>query len=111
MSCNVQNEGIIQAPSFKCKTRQDKNCISSSELQLWKERCHAMENILCYGEIFPMPNIIKEYRNMSDFYLQQLAKEIEIYRFNTEERNNLLDFLNYLRSITDEIEDMLFVEH
>lgn len=44
-------------------------------------------------------------------YLIQLAKEIEIYRFCEDERSNLIDFLEYLHSVTQEIEDMIFIEH
>ena len=48
---------------------------------------------------------------MSDFYLLQLIKEIEIYRVSSNERDELLDFVNYLHSVTSEIEDMLIIEH
>lgn len=74
-------------------------------------RCHILEHILRYGEISPMSNIIEEYKSMSNFYLQQLIKEVEIYRSSSTERSQLLDFLHYLRSVTCEIEDILIVEH
>lgn len=74
-------------------------------------RCRILEHILRYGEISPMSNIIEEYKSMSSFYLQQLIKEVEIYRSSSFERSQLFDFLNYLRSVTREIEDILIVEH
>lgn len=82
-----------------------------TSVQFLQNRCQFLEHILCYSEISPMNNIIKDFEFMSDFYLHQLAKEIEIYRFSSDERSQLLDFLSYLRSVTREIEDMLFVRH
>ena len=75
-----------------------------------KNRCHILEHILRYGEISPMSNIIHDFKSMSDFYMHQLVKEIEIYRSSADERSQLIDFLNYLRSVTREIEDILIVE-
>lgn len=47
---------------------------------------------------------------MSNFYLTQLVTEIEIYRFNSEERSKLLEFVDYLYSVTNEIEDLLLIK-
>ena len=47
-------------------------------------------------DISLMPHIIEEYKAMSTYYLQQLMKEIEIYRISSEERSVLMDFLEYL---------------
>lgn len=47
---------------------------------------------------------------MSNFYLTQLVTEIEIYRFNSEERSKLLEFVDYLHSVTNEIEDLLLIK-
>ena len=60
--------------------------------------------------ISSMAHIIHNYKSMSDFYIAQLTKEIAIYRYSEEERAKLLDFINYLRSITHELEDMLLVK-
>ena len=57
-----------------------------------------------------MSQIIKEYKSMSNFYLTQLVTEIEIYRFNSEERSKLLEFVDYLYSVTNEIEDLLLIK-
>ena len=65
---------------------------------------------MSYSEISPMTQIIKEYKSMSTFYLQQLTKEIEIYRFSSEERAALLDFFEYLRAVTKDVENMVIVE-
>lgn len=81
----------------------------NTSVQFLQNRCQILEHILCYSEISPMNNIIKNFEFMSDFYLRQLAKEIEIYRFSSDERSQLLDFLNFLHSATREIEDMLFL--
>lgn len=82
-----------------------------AQLQNEKNRCRILEHILRYGNISPMSNIIEEYKSMSNFYLQQLIKEVEIYRSSSVERSQLLDFVHYLRSVTSEIEDILIVEH
>ena len=73
-------------------------------------RCLVLEHILRYGEISPMSNIIHDFKSMSDFYMRQLVKEIEIYRSSADERSQLMDFLKYLSSVTHEIEDILVVE-
>ena len=88
-----------------------KQCLAvADDLESWKNRCRVLEHILSYSEISPMVQIIKEYQSMSTFYLQQLTKEIEIYRISAEERAAMLDFLNYLKSVTREIEEMMLVE-
>ncbi len=63
-----------------------------------------------YSEISPMTQIIKEYKSMSTFYLQQLTKKIAIYRISSEERAAMIDFLSYLRAFIREIEEMMLVE-
>ena len=82
----------------------------ADELESLRNRCRVLEHILSYSEISPMAQIIREYKSMSTFYLQQLTKEIEIYRISSEERSAMLDFLSYLRSVTRDIEEMLMVE-
>ena len=51
-------------------------------------------------------NAIKEQVNR-----YQLAKEVEIYRASSKERAELLQFAEYLHSVTNEIEEMLIVKH
>ena len=82
----------------------------ADDLESLKNRCRVLEHILSYSEISLMTQIIKEYKSMSTFYLQQLTKEIEIYRISSEERAAMLDFLSYLKSVTCDIEEMLMVE-
>lgn len=101
----VRNEGTPSTFS------QPDSSMKSNEFLILNNRCRILENILYYADISPMPSIIKDFKSMSDFYLHQLVKEIEFYRFSSPERSQLLDFLHYLHSVTHEIEDMLFVEH
>lgn len=82
----------------------------ANELEFLRNRCRVLEHLLSYSEISPMAQIIKEYKSMSTFYLQQLTKEIEIYRISSEERSAMLDFLSYLHAVTRDIEEMLMVE-
>ncbi|MBR6013547.1 MAG: hypothetical protein IK062_07190 [Selenomonadaceae bacterium] len=86
-----------------------KNNFQTTSVNSLQNRCQILEHILSYCEISPMPRIINDFKSMSDFYLHQLAKEVAIYRLSSEERSQLLDFLDYLRSTTREIEDMLFI--
>lgn len=87
------------------------NISSDNSSTILQRRCQVLEHILAYSEISPMSHIINDFKSVSDFYLLQLAKEIEIYRLSSDERSQLLDFLDYLHSATREIEDMLFIHH
>ena len=103
-------ERIVEVPQPDYKKLQQQCLAVADDLESLKNRCRVLEHLLSYSEISPMTQIIKEYKSMSTFYLQQLTKEIEIYRISSEERPAMLDFLNYLRSVTREIEEMMLVE-
>ena len=100
-------ERIIEVPPPDYKKLQQQCLAVADDLETLKNRCRVLEHLLSYSEISPMTQIIKEYKSMSTFYLQQLTKEIEIYRISSEERSAMLEFLSYLRSVTREIEEML----
>ena len=107
-SCVVERFVEVQ-PSDYISVKN--NCqLAVNELKIFKDRCHVLEHILEYGEISPMSNIIEDYKSMSTFYLRQLVKEIEIYRSSSEERTQLLAFLDFLRSVTREVEDLLIAD-
>ena len=103
-------ERIIEIPPSDYKNIKDELHISSDQNRLLQNRCLALEHLLLFNDGLPSANIIQDFKAISQLYLIQLAKEIEIYRFCADERTNLLDFLDYLRSVTQEIEDMIFVE-
>ncbi len=81
----------------------------SQKFQMVNQRCLTLERLLLFGEVSSIPRVVHDFKAMSEFYLIQLSKEIEIYRYCPEERAELLDFLKYLRSVTQEIEDMMFL--
>lgn len=81
------------------------------QIQILSQRCLNLEHLILFGDITSVPHVVHDFKAMSQFYLPQLAKEIEIYRFCPEERAEVLDFLKYLRSVTQEIEDMVFDTH
>lgn len=83
----------------------------SEKISDLQNRCRSLEHMLAFRDISPIDHIIHDYKSMSDFYLAQLSKEIAIYRFSEDERIKLLDFVNYLRSITNDIENMLLVNN
>lgn len=103
-------ERIIEVPPSDYQTLKEKTRLNSERIEELQKRCDTLEHILAYCDISPMTQIIKEYKSMSDFYLLQLVKEAEIYRGSAEERNELLSFVDYLHSVTNEIEDILLVE-
>ena len=108
---------------LKCENlhlQEEKDCIAKiieapppnyEEVKLLKMRCEVLEKILRYSDISPMPQIIEEYKAMSTYYLQQLTKEIEIYRISSEERSVLMDFLEYLNYVETDIKEILLVEN
>ena len=100
-------EKFIEVPPPDYKKLQQQCLAVADDLETLKNRCRVLEHLLSYSEISPMTQIIKEYKSMSTFYLQQLTKEIEIYRISSEERSAMLEFLSYLRSVTHDIEEML----
>ena len=104
-------ERIVEVPPPDYQSLKKKNQLDSQLIHQLQHRCHTLEHILAHCDVSPMSNIIREYKSMSDFYLLQLIKEVEIYRVSSNERSELLDFVNYLHSVTSEIEDMLIVEH
>ncbi|MBQ3444145.1 MAG: hypothetical protein IJG33_12975 [Selenomonadaceae bacterium] len=104
-------EKIVEVPPPDYQTLKKKTKLDSQLIHQLQHRCHTLEHMLANCDISPMSNIIKEYKSMSDFYLLQLIKEVEIYRVSSNERSELLDFVNYLHSVTSEIEDMLIIEH
>ena len=81
----------------------------SEDVESLQNRCKMLEHILCYSEISPMSQIIRDYKSMSTFYLQYLTKEINFYRLSRCERLELLNFLEYLHSVTRDVEEMLLV--
>lgn len=93
-----------------CNNSQSISSNTDNSSAFLQRRCQILEHILSYSEISPMPAIINDFKAVSDFYLLQLVKEIEIYRLSSDERSQLLAFLDYLHSATREIEDMLFVQ-
>ena len=103
-------EKIIEVAPLDYQKLQQQCLSVADDLESLRNRCRVLEHILSYSEISPMTQIIKEYESMSTFYLQQLTKEIEIYRISSEERATMLDFLSYLKSVTCDIEEMLMVE-
>lgn len=87
-----------------------KNNVNSSEqLDFLLKRCISLERLLLFADISSAPHIIHDFKAMAQFYLPQLAKEIEIYRFCPKERAELIDFLNYLHTISHEMEDLLLI--
>lgn len=102
--CNHSNNFL----PYTYSSHANSQCTS---VQFLQNRCQILEHILYYSEISPMNNVIEDFKFLADFYLHQLAKEVEIYRFSSDERSQLLDFVDFLHSSAREIENMLLVQH
>jgi ribonuclease HIII len=103
-------EQIIEVPPSDYNSLKKEIATSSRQNQFLQSRCCALEHLLLFNDGSPSEHIIQDFKAISQLYLLHLAKEVEIYRFCAEERANLIDFLDYLHSVTQEIEDMIFVE-
>ena len=104
-------ERIVEVPPPDYNYLKEKSRMDSKQIEELKKRCDTLERILAHCDISPMTQIIKEYKSMSNFYLLQLLKEVEIYRTSADGRSELKDFVDYLHSVTEEIEEMLMIEH
>ena len=103
-------ERIIEVYPPDYVTLKNQVLDDSKKISDLQNRCRSLEHLLAFCDISPMDHIIHDYKSMSDFYLAQLTKEIAIYRYSEDERAKLLAFIDYLHSITNEIEDMLLVD-
>lgn len=101
---------FIEVPPSDYHSIKNELATSSHQNILLQNRCCALEHLLLFNDGAPSEHIIQDFKAISQLYLLHLAKEAEIYRFCAEERANLIGFLDYLRSVTQEIEDIIFVE-
>ena len=99
-------ERFVEVPPPDYQELKNKCCAMSEDVESLQNRCKMLEHILCYSEISPMSQIIRDYKSMSTFYLQYLTKEINFYRLSRCERLELLNFLEYLHSVTRDVEEM-----
>ena len=103
-------ERFVEVPPPDYQELKNKCRAMSEDVESLQNRCKMLEHILCYSEISPMSQILRDYKSMSTFYIKQLVKEINFYRLSACERREFLDFLNYLRSVTHEFEEMLLIQ-
>ena len=73
-----------------------------------EEKCRRLEEALKYGKITTLSQMITEYQAVSVSYLEHISKEMQIYRYSYEERQQGMEFINYLRSIATELEGLLW---
>ena len=73
-----------------------------------EEKCRMLEDALKYGEITTLSRMIMEYQAMSVSYLEHISKEMQIYRYSYEERQQGMEFIKYLRQVATELEGLLW---
>ena len=103
-------ERVVEITPTDYDSLKEKLLFSSKQVEVLNQHCLALEHLILFNDGSPSAHIIHDFKAITQLYLIQLAKEIEIYRFCEDERSNLIDFLEYLRSVTQEIEDMIFIE-
>ena len=108
---NPAIEHIIEVYPPDYVALKEKIKADSKKIADLQHRCHSLKHILAFGDISAMTQIIQNYKSISDFYITQLAKEIEIYRFSEDNRAESIDFVNYLRSSANDIEEMLLIDN
>ena len=57
-----------------------------------EKKCRMLEDALKYGEITTLSRMIMEYQTMSVSYLEHISREMQIYRYSYEERQQGMDY-------------------
>ncbi len=101
----IRVQEIPSAEYMAIKKRYKENIQRVEELE---EKCRMLEDALKYGEITTLSRMIMEYQSMSVSYLEHISKEMQIYRYSYEERQQGMEFIKYLRQVASELEGLLW---
>lgn len=101
----IRVQEIPSAEYMAIKKRYKENVQRVEELE---EKCRMLEDALKYGEITTLSRMIMEYQAMSVSYLEHISKEMQIYRYSYEERQQGMEFIKYLRQVASELEGLLW---
>ena len=101
----IRVQEIPPAEYMAIKKRYKENVQRVEELE---EKCRMLEDALKYGEITTLSRMIMEYQAMSVSYLEHISKEMQIYRYSYEERQQGMEFIKYLRQVASELEGLLW---
>ena len=101
----IRVQEIPSAEYMAIKKRYKENVQRVEELE---EKCRMLEDALKYGEITTLSRMIMEYQAMSVSYLENISKEMQIYRYSYEERQQGMEFIQYLRQVASELEGLLW---
>ena len=101
----IRVQEIPSAEYMAIKQRYKENVQRVEELE---EKCRMLEDALKYGEITTLSRMIMEYQAMSVSYLEHISKEMQIYRYSYEERQQGIEFIKYLRQVASELEGLLW---
>jgi len=97
----VQTIKSVEPPNYQ----MDMKRLKKLELD-----CKKLETIIKYGNISTVSSIIDDYKSVSKKLLEQLTRELQFYLASAEEREDLLDFLAYLRYTEQELKKFLLTE-
>ncbi|SDZ77905.1 hypothetical protein [Selenomonas ruminantium] len=101
----IRVQEIPPAEYTAIKKRYKENVQRVEELE---EKCRMLEDALKYGEVTTLSRMIMEYQAMSVSYLEHISKEMQIYRYSYEERQQGMEFISYLRNVAFELEGLLW---
>ncbi len=101
----IRVQEIPPAEYTAIKKRYKENVQRVEQLE---EKCRMLEDALKYGEVTTLSRMIMEYQAMSVSYLEHISKEMQIYRYSYEERQQGMEFISYLRNVASELEGLLW---
>ncbi len=99
---------IREIPPAEYEAAIKKSAESEQKARELEEKCKFLEEALKYGEVTTLTRQIAEYQAVSLGYLENISKEMQIYRYSYEERQKALELVEYLRQVAMELEGMLW---
>lgn len=84
---------------------------NKQELNELKERCNKLENIIKYGNITSTKSLIENYIKYSKMQLKKITIGLQLNEYSKSDIIELKDFIHYLNSICDELNNLIYAYH
>ena len=94
----VQVVKTVEPPNYQADMRR---------LQKLEADYKKLLAIVQYGNISTVGTLIEEYKRCSKKYLEQLSRELQYYLASAEERQELIEFIEYLDYTKTELKKFL----